>query len=439
MRRYHPASGRLATADAPQAGARRCSGQMTATILRRLPDQRRHARGRRPARVSSACEAVRRRRELDTISPVWQAALDSAGRRSTRTRPCCRRRRLRARRQRSLTASGASRAALLRQLARARGINPQPWLPASPVTPSLLGLGPSVRGCVFDLEGVLTDSGLLHAAAWADVFDSYLLRLAHDTGRHFIPFDRAGRLPDVPRWAVAHRGRARIPGQPRHPHPRGPPRGRLATQRPRTGSRGTRESCSSAPSSSAAWPCCPARAGICRRRATRGSDERSSRRARARCRCSSSSVSTTSSTPGSTPAPCSARASTASRSRPAARRLPTARRPAGGRRALTHSGAGVVAAQVPGLVVIGIGSGPQSELLRDFGAERVVPSLSALLDSRLALETRNANETPPPGRVRTPYFPATLARTVADAAANRTPAALGDGVDPSREVHDESQ
>ena len=57
--------------------------------------------------------------------------------------------------------------------------------------------------------------------------------------------------------------------------------------------------------------------------------------------------------------------------------------------ALTHSGAGIVAAHSAGLAVIGIGIEPRAELLRDFGAERVVPSLSALLDSRLADAQRN--------------------------------------------------
>ena len=90
-------------------------------------------------------------------------------------------------RKRRLTAERLGSSALLGQLARARGIKPEPWLPPLHVTPTLLGLDRSIEGCVFDLEGVLTDSGPLHAAAWAHVFDSYLLRLAHETGRRFIP------------------------------------------------------------------------------------------------------------------------------------------------------------------------------------------------------------------------------------------------------------
>ena len=42
---------------------------------------------------------------------------------------------------------------------------------------------------MFDLEGVLTDTALLHAQAWGEVFDDLLLRLSEKTGWHFIPFD----------------------------------------------------------------------------------------------------------------------------------------------------------------------------------------------------------------------------------------------------------
>ncbi|NDU78848.1 hypothetical protein GWI34_40625, partial [Actinomadura sp. DSM 109109] len=57
--------------------------------------------------------------------------------------------------------------------------------------------------------------------------------------------------------------------------------------------------------------------------------------------------------------------------------------------AFAHSPAGVVAARTAGIAVVGVGTGDQAELLAGFGAERVVPSLSALLDPRLA-ERREA-------------------------------------------------
>jgi beta-phosphoglucomutase-like phosphatase (HAD superfamily) len=50
----------------------------------------------------------------------------------------------------------------------------------------------------------------------------------------------------------------------------------------------------------------------------------------------------------------------------------------------THSAAGVAAGLAAGAAVVGIGDDAQTELLRGFGAERVVPSLGALLDRSLA-------------------------------------------------------
>jgi beta-phosphoglucomutase-like phosphatase (HAD superfamily) len=51
--------------------------------------------------------------------------------------------------------------------------------------------------------------------------------------------------------------------------------------------------------------------------------------------------------------------------------------------AFTHSPAGVAAGHAAGLAVVGVGDGDDAELLRGFGADTVVPSLSGLLDGRL--------------------------------------------------------
>ena len=53
----------------------------------------------------------------------------------------------------------------------------------------------------------------------------------------------------------------------------------------------------------------------------------------------------------------------------------------------THSAAGFVAGKAAGLTVTAVGEGPQEDILRGFGAERVVSSLSMLLDDRLAAST----------------------------------------------------
>ncbi len=66
------------------------------------------------------------------------------------------------------------------------------WLDAPTPTRRLLGLPSGVRACVFDLDSVLTTSTTVHAAAWADTFDSFLLARAGRRGDRFVPFDRNG-------------------------------------------------------------------------------------------------------------------------------------------------------------------------------------------------------------------------------------------------------
>ena len=53
----------------------------------------------------------------------------------------------------------------------------------------MLGLPAGIRACLFDLDGVLTQTAKVHAAAWKQVFDEFLRRRAHETGQEFIPFD----------------------------------------------------------------------------------------------------------------------------------------------------------------------------------------------------------------------------------------------------------
>jgi beta-phosphoglucomutase family hydrolase len=53
----------------------------------------------------------------------------------------------------------------------------------------VLGLPDSVRACLFDLDGVLTQTATVHAAAWKQAFDAYLERRAARTGEPFVAFD----------------------------------------------------------------------------------------------------------------------------------------------------------------------------------------------------------------------------------------------------------
>jgi len=53
----------------------------------------------------------------------------------------------------------------------------------------MLGLPDSIRACLFDLDGVLTQTAKVHAAAWKEMFDAYLKERAARTGEAFVPFD----------------------------------------------------------------------------------------------------------------------------------------------------------------------------------------------------------------------------------------------------------
>src|SRR5581483_9723483 len=53
---------------------------------------------------------------------------------------------------------------------------------------AVLGLPEAVRACLFDLDGVLTRTAVVHAAAWKRMFDDYLSRRAQRTGAAFAPF-----------------------------------------------------------------------------------------------------------------------------------------------------------------------------------------------------------------------------------------------------------
>ena len=128
--------------------------------------------------------------DLDALAATWQRALDAAvgaleAADHDLPAPELGERRGALAREREQTAR------VLTAVALVEPTHAHPWLSPVAVRPELLGLPPRVRACLFDVDGVLTDSAVLHAAAWADVFDELLLRLAQQTGRQFVPFDRA--------------------------------------------------------------------------------------------------------------------------------------------------------------------------------------------------------------------------------------------------------
>ena len=53
----------------------------------------------------------------------------------------------------------------------------------------MLGIPDRIRACLFDLDGVLTQTATVHAAAWKEMFDRFLRQWAAEHGQPFVPFD----------------------------------------------------------------------------------------------------------------------------------------------------------------------------------------------------------------------------------------------------------
>ena len=60
----------------------------------------------------------------------------------------------------------------------------------------MLGLPASVKVCLFDLDGVLTQTAKVHAAAWKEMFDDFLRRWSQERGEPFVPFDKVSDYDD---------------------------------------------------------------------------------------------------------------------------------------------------------------------------------------------------------------------------------------------------
>ncbi len=53
----------------------------------------------------------------------------------------------------------------------------------------MFGLPDGVTACLFDMDGVVTQTATVHAAAWKEMFDEFLRQRAQSTGTEFVPFD----------------------------------------------------------------------------------------------------------------------------------------------------------------------------------------------------------------------------------------------------------
>jgi beta-phosphoglucomutase-like phosphatase (HAD superfamily) len=346
----------------------------------------RTARRERPRpipRTTSGEAQQLRTLDFEAIASRWQRALDAAHRALAAagvSLPAAEveRRRGALARERQQTAEALGSAALV------AGVHPPPWLSPVPVTTEMLGLPSNVEACLFDLDGVLTDSGALHVWAWGLVFDDFLLRLGEKTGWHFIPFDRDAD------YRSYVEGRARIEavhaflGSRGIRVPEGSPGDLASADTARGLARRKGETVAQA---------------LGARRVTALAGARAYLEACGRAGVRRSVISASASTlrmleharlanllddridadvirleglrsPPAMDVP-----------RAACRRLGVRPDEAA---AFTHSPFGAAAAQAAGLLVIGVADETLQEALLYDGADRVVPTLSALLDHRLA-------------------------------------------------------
>jgi HAD superfamily hydrolase (TIGR01509 family) len=304
----------------------------------------------------------------DTLAAAWQRAFDAA--------------------QSAVDATGVSlngglaheRAetmALLQALAHDTGARPGPWLSPVPVTAELLGLPRATRACLLDLDGVLTDSDALHAAAWAEVFDDLLLRLTDRLGWSFIPFDPERDYRDSiegrPRLEAIHlflgsRG-IRIPEGHWDEGPEANTACGVALRKGAALERALHGRGVRAQPGAHRFLDAAGRAGL-----KRGVVSASASTAEILRRSHLDEFVDVTSTapPRSRPAPDVLLATCEALGADPAATV-----------AVTEAPSGVAAGHAAGMHVIGIGAGEKAEILEGFGADRVAPHLRALLDPRL--------------------------------------------------------
>jgi len=357
--------------------------------------QRRHPRGtvrrRRPHAWGPvgergvpvpAREQMSAQVDLDSLASQWQRALDaaeSALRAAAESLPA----RELAPRQHDLVSERQRTAAMLAAVARTAGTKPTPWLSPVPVTRAMLGLSAGVEACLFDLDGVLTDSAVLHAQAWADVFDEFLTKVAERAGRHFIPFDTRAD------YRAYIDGRPRLEGVHAFLASRGIalPEGRssdgaqaetaygLAARKGEVLAGQLRRSGVTALPGARRYLQATGYAGVSRGVISASANTRSMLELAELASLTDVSIDADVIRAGGL------------RSRPAPDLLLAACRDLAvapeNTITLTQSPAGVAAGHAAGMAVIAIGSGAHAALLSGFGAERVIPGLHVLLDRRL--------------------------------------------------------
>ena len=269
---------------------------------------------RDPDRPSRSGRRGARRRPppvtLDALGVRWRCAFDAAEDALHASRGCGRSLRFPpgelAARGALLARERADTARVLDELAREEHVHLVHRLSAPRATRRMLGLPAGIQALVLALDGVLTASAELHAAAWQETFEELLARRAGRPGERFAPSTPTTREPTTASTSTAGRGSKACARSSRAAGSRcrraRPPTRR--TPRRCTGSPTARTSRCAAASTATAWPRSRARAATSRTRARPGCASRSSRRARTRTRSWSAPGSPSSSTCASTATRC---------------------------------------------------------------------------------------------------------------------------------------
>jgi hypothetical protein len=132
--------------------------------------------------------------ELDTIAMRWQLALDAADDALAATHGPVQITNADGRRH-DLVQERRQTAQLLDRLGRLTGVQPLPWLSPVPVTTKMLGLPAGVTACLFDLDGVLTDSGALHGVSAVPGARRYLEASGHAGLKRAVVSASSSTLP----------------------------------------------------------------------------------------------------------------------------------------------------------------------------------------------------------------------------------------------------
>jgi HAD superfamily hydrolase (TIGR01509 family) len=125
--------------------------------------------------------------DLESAACRWQLSLDASDSALSTAGPSLPAAEVSTRR-RTLIEERQETARFITRVAKETGVRPVPWISSMRVTPKMLGLEPTSVACLFDLDGVLTDSAVFHATAWREVFDDFLGAVGERMDRRVMPF-----------------------------------------------------------------------------------------------------------------------------------------------------------------------------------------------------------------------------------------------------------